>query len=225
MPTNRRVDLKKLTVWALICALSYVVVALIQIPVFPAAPFLELEFKDAVLMIGAFIYGPVAGCLMSVAVALLELVTISNTGLIGAAMNIVSSCAFVVPAALVYRKHRTIKGAVGGLCVGGACMVAAMLLWNALITPLYMGAPREVVMGMLLPVFLPFNLLKGVMNGALVLLLYKYVVTQLRKARLLPSSDGQTAPAHKHRTLAVTLISLGVLATATLIILVLQGVI
>lgn len=224
MQTDRRVDSKKMVVWALFCALSFVVVALIRIPVFPAAPFLELEFKDAVLMIGAFIYGPVAGCLMSVAVSLLEMVIFGDTGLIGAAMNILSSCAFVVPAALIYRKHRTIKGAVGGLGVGSVCMVIVMLLWNALITPLYMGAPREMVMGMLLPVFLPFNALKGVMNSALVLLLYKSIVTQLRKARLLPSDEGQPS-ARKHRTLAVALISLLVLATAVLIILVLRGII
>ena len=63
-----------------------------------------------------------------------------------------------------------------------------MLLWNYLITPIYMGVDREIVVSMLLPGFLPFNLLKGGLNSALTLLLYKPISAALRKARLMPAA-------------------------------------
>ena len=68
-------------------------------------------------------------------------------------------------------------------------MTGVMLLWNYLITPLYMNVPRDVVVAMLPTAFLPFNLVKALMNGALTMLLYKPVVTALRKARLVPEHE------------------------------------
>ena len=54
-----------------------------------------------------------------------------------------------------------------------------------------MGVPRDVVAKMLLPTFLPFNLLKGGMNAALAMLLYKPLVTALRRLHLMqPSGSG-----------------------------------
>ena len=81
-------------------------------------------------------------------------------------------------------------GAILGLTAGTLCMTAIMLLWNWLITPLYMKVDRSVVADMLIPVFLPFNLVKGGINATLTLLLYKPVVTALRKAKLLSESTG-----------------------------------
>ena len=64
-------------------------------------------------------------------------------------------------------------------------MVLIMLLWNYLITPVYMGYPREAVAELLIPVFLPFNLMKGGLNAAFAMILYKPVVTAFRYAHLL----------------------------------------
>ena len=103
-------------------------------------------------------------------------------------------------------------------------MTGVMLLWNYLITPLYLNVTREVVVGMLLPAFLPFNLIKALMNGALTMLLYKPVVMALRKARLVPEED-RSAGAHRKDRLSVTIIAVIALATAVLLGLVLAGVI
>ena len=54
-------------------------------------------------------------------------------------------------------------------------MTVIMAGANLLVTPLYMGVGREVVKGMLLPAIIPFNLLKGVINGAITLLVYKRI--------------------------------------------------
>ena len=60
-----------------------------------------------------------------------------------------------------------------------------MLLWNYWIAPIYMGYPREAVAALLLPAFLPFNLIKGGLNAAITLVLYKPVVTALKRSRLI----------------------------------------
>lgn len=180
---------KKMTTLAMLCAMAFICVACIRIPLIPAAPFLTYEPKDAIIAIGGFIFGPLSALLIAVIVALVELVTISSTGIIGMVMNILSSFGFAFVASAVYCKKRTLSGAVLGLACGVFMQTALMLLWNYFITPIYMGTPRSVVAGMLLPVFLPFNLIKSSINAVLTMLIYKPAVTALRKAGLVPQNN------------------------------------
>jgi riboflavin transporter FmnP len=175
---------------AMFAALSFVSVLIAKV-IPNVAGFLSYEPKDAVIVIAGLLYGPLTSVLISVIVSLIEMLTISSTGPYGFLMNVISTCAFAVPAAWYYQKHKTQKDAVIGLCLGVITMVVAMLLWNYIITPFYMGVSRETVAGMLMSVFLPFNLVKGGINAGLTLLLYKPVVVALRKAGLAqPSSTG-----------------------------------
>lgn len=210
---------KKLVTTGMLCAIAFVVVFLIRIPV---VVFLKYEPKDVIITIGGFMLGPVASFAISAVVSLLEMVTISDTGIIGCIMNLISSCGFCCTAAYIYKKRRTMSGAVVGLICGGILMTALMLLWNYLITPIYMGYPREAVAAMLLPVFLPFNLLKSALNAGITLLIYKPVVGALRRARLI-----ETISSAKPRKLSAGLIlaALIMIATGVLIALVLSGVI
>ena len=97
-----------------------------------------------------------------------------------------------------------------------------MLLWNYLITPLYMtGTSRSDIAGMLMPVFLPFNLLKAGLNSAFILLLYKPLVVSLRKAGLLPA----TGSGAKSAKFGVTIFAALLLTTCVLFVLVLRGII
>ena len=152
--------------------------------------FLDFEFKSVVICIGGFTLGPAAAVILSVLVPVVEFFTYSGTGPYGLIMNIVATAAFCCPACYIYKRRHTMNGAVAGLAVGTVSLTVVMVLWNYLITPLYQGVPREVVAGMLLPVFLPFNLTKGGLNMAATLLLYKPVVTALRRAGLVPPSQG-----------------------------------
>ena len=101
-------------------------------------------------------------------------------------------------------------------------MVAVMLLWNYLITPIYQGMPREKIVPMLPTLFLPFNLVKGGLNMAAALLLYKPVVGALRTAKLVPESDSS-----RKGTLNIgfLLFALALLATFIVLMLVLAGII
>lgn len=210
---------RKLTLIAMFCAIAYVVMVIARIPV---VLFLKYEPKDVILTIGGFLLGPLASAAMSVIVSFVEMFTVSDTGIIGFVMNVLSSCSFACTAAVIYKKKHTLKGAVIGLVSGCAVMVGVMLLWNYFITPLYMGYPREAVAELLLPAFLPFNLLKGGLNAGFTILLYKPVATALRKAHLAPESltGGQES---KGGRVGILLAAGALLVTCVLLVLVMQG--
>lgn len=213
---KKRFSVKKLVLLAMLAAMAYVIVSLVRIPV---VLFLKYEPKDVVITIGGFLLGPMASFITSLVVSLLEMVTISETGPIGCLMNLISTCAFSCTAAFIYKRKHTLAGAVSGLAIGGVFMVVIMLLWNWLITPLYMGVERSVVEGMLLPAFLPFNTLKAGLNSALILLLYKPLVTGLRKTGLVDTGSSQSGGSK----ISIYLLGAGLLITCIVLLLVLQG--
>ena len=218
-PNSKSVNTHKIVVTAMLCAVSFIAVLLGRL-IPPVMGFLSYDPKDAVIAIAGFIYGPLTAVIISVVVSLIEMFFGSSTGIYGFIMNVVSTCAFAVPAALIYKKFHNMKGAFGGLALGMVCMTIMMLLWNYIITPFYMGMPREAVAEMLVPIFLPFNLIKSGINTGLTLVLYKPLVTALRKAHLVPAHGDSKGSFH----VGFTIISLVVLATFVLLFLVFTGV-
>ena len=223
MQKNKLTDVKTVAVCGMLCAMAFALTAVSHFlipPLFPAASFLTFDPKDVVLAIGAMLLGPVPALVVTVIAALLEMVTFSSTGWIGFVMNVVASGAFILPGAFLYRRRRTWGNAVGGLLLGAVCMTAMMLLWNAFLTPLYMGMPRQAVAAMLLPVFLPFNLLKGGINAAVTLLVYKPLVKALRSAKLLPPQSSSSAG--QKRTLMTVVIAVALLVICAVVLLLLN---
>ncbi len=209
--------IKKMTTIAMLCAISYVAMFTVRIPV---VLFLKYEPKDVIIAIGGFMMGPMAAFTVSLVVGLIEMFTISDTGIIGFVMNVLSSCSFACVAALIYKYRKNIKGAVAGLVVGTFTMVLVMLLWNYLITPLYMNVPRSEVVKLLVPAILPFNILKGFLNSAITFLIYKPVVGALRRTKLIES-----AKTGGKSSVGFSIIAVIVLITCILSVLVLKGVI
>ena len=203
---------RRLTLMAMIAAMSYVVMLVGRIPV---VMFLKYDPKDIVIAIGGFMLGPGAAALTSLLVSLIEMVTVSETGIIGCVMNVLSTVAFVLPAALVYHHKRTLKSAAFGLALGAVAMTAIMLAWNYILTPIYMGYPRAAVAEMLVPVFLPFNLLKGLLNAAFTMLLYKPVSTALKRTRII-AAEGEKAPV---KTFRPTVVISSIVLIATCVVL------
>ena len=171
----------------MLSAMAYIVMLAVHVKVFN---FLTFDPKDAVISVGGFILGPFTAFLISFVVSLIEMFTVSETAYIGFFMNLISTSAFACTAAFVYKKVHTYKGAVIGLVLGIICSTAMMLLWNYIVTPFYMGVPREQVAAMLPTVFLPFNLVKGIINMALSLMIYKPLITVLRNTGIvMPSKN------------------------------------
>ena len=161
--------------------------------------FLSFDAKDAVITIAAFIFGPISSIIISVIVALIEFITISETGWYGLIMNISSSVVFSLTASLIYKKKHDINGALIGFASAVTATTGVMLLLNIFVTPFYlvayMGMPKAIasdtVIGMLASLLLPFNFAKSLMNSAIAMLLYKPVLTALRRARLVKSGHGK----------------------------------
>ena len=220
---GRRTNVKTLTSLAMLTAIAYVVMILSKsLP--QVSGFLQLDLKDTVICIGGFVYGPLAAAVISIVVAVVEMFTYSDTGFIGCIMNMLATASFCCTASFVYKKVHTKKGAVLGLALAVVVLVAVMLLWNYLITPLYMtNFSRAEIAGMLPTIFLPFNLVKGGLNMAAILLLYKPVVTALRKAKLVPPSQTIVGSGGKVNA-GLLLFALALLATCVTMALVMMGI-
>ena len=106
-------------------------------------------------------------------------------------MNIISSCSFVVPAALVYKSKKSFKGALLALLTGFVSVIIVMTLWNIIITPIYMSIDRKILINTYLLAIVIFNIVKTLINVAMVLLLYKPIVSALRATRLVAAKTGK----------------------------------
>lgn len=217
---KQTMDARYIALVGMFSALSFVLVLVGRL-VPNVAGFLSYDPKDAAVVIAGFLMGPLASVLVSVIVSVIEMVSISTTGVYGLIMNIVSTCAFAVPATLIYKKYHTQKGAVIGLVVSVAVLAATMVAWNYVITPFYMGVPRSVVAGMLASVFLPFNLVKGGINATLALLVYKPVVNALRAAKLVEAGSGSSKG---KVNVAFVCVIAAVLVTLVLLLLAMAGI-
>ncbi|NLY71681.1 MAG: ECF transporter S component [Clostridiales bacterium] len=177
---NRTEGTAKLTKMAMLGAISLVLVLLVRIP-FPPAPFLVYDPADVPIIISGFAFGPLAGIIITFVVSFIQAFALGGDGIIGFFMHMVSTGIFVIVAGLYYKRGKTRKRAVIALVLGVIVMCASMIGWNLLITPIYMGVPREAVLAMILPIILPFNILKGVINALITFIIYKPISRFLHK--------------------------------------------
>ena len=175
--TERTVKLAKM---AMLCAISVVLMLLIRVP-FPPAPFLVYDPADIPIIISAFAFGPMAALAMTAVVTFIQAFILGGDGLIGFFMHLVATGAFVLLAGSIYKKHKTKKTAVIGLLCGIVVMTITMMGWNLLITPMFLGVEREAVIAMLLPIIMPFNLLKAGINALVTFLTYKPIARFLHR--------------------------------------------
>jgi riboflavin transporter FmnP len=174
-------DVNKLVKLALLTALSIMLMMAIRFPIIPSAPFLEYEPGDVPALIGTFLYGPGAGLLITAAVSLFQATTVSaGSGWIGAVMHIVATGTMVLVAGAIYRRIHTFKGAVLALLAGTIGMTLMMIPLNLYFTTKFLGVPVEAVKAMIVPVIIPFNVIKASANSALTVLVYKSVAKVLR---------------------------------------------
>ena len=177
---------KQLTTIGTLCALAYAATVFGRVPLIL---FLKYDPKDIIVTLGGFVFGPLDSLSMAVLVSLAEMLTVSENGILGFLMNVISSASFACTAAFLYRKKRMRLGAAAGLLCGWGCMIAIMLLWNYLIAPIYMGTSREAVARLLIPALLPFNLIKGGLNAGITMLLYRPVTAGLRHSHFIETDQ------------------------------------
>ena len=219
---NSRFSSKKIALIGLFCAIAYVFTLIGGLLPISVAGFLKYDPKDIIVAIAGFILGTSSALAISVLTALLELVTgISTTGFYGLLMNIISTASFACIASFIYKRTKSLRGAIFGLVTATLITTCLMLLWNYFITPFYMSVPRDAIERMLPTTFLPFNLIKYGINSCLALLIYKPVVTAMRKSHIIES----TSPPKARPRLWTTIITAFVLASLIFCLLILAEVI
>lgn len=174
-------SVKKMVTMAVMAALSIVLMLLIRFPIIPAAPYLIYEPADVPVLIGSFLFGPAAGLLITVVVSAIQAFLLSPDGWVGLVMHVAATGTFVVTAGLIYRKFHTLKGAITALAAGTLAMTLIMIPVNLIIQPIYYHMPVEEVAKLILPVLLPFNLIKAGVNSVLAFIVYKSISKIVRK--------------------------------------------
>ena len=177
--TNRW-STKQLVTMALMCAIA-ALLSFIEFPIFPAASFLKLDISLVPSAVVGFAYGAGPGVLVGTVCAVVHAAISGNW--VGAIMNIIVTCAFVIPSAALYKRNRTFKGAVTGMVVSVVCLVVAAIVANLVIDPLFYGLPFETVAGLIVPAILPFNIIKGVVIALLTGLVYKSISNLITPAK------------------------------------------
>lgn len=180
--TNRW-DTKTLVTMALFATVG-VLLSYIEIPLFPPAPYLKFDPSFITAMVGAFLYGPVAGIIIGILQNVVHGLFSTGGGMFGALMNCAIAVAYVWPASLIYKRRKVLSRAVVGLVLGIVCGTLVAILMNMWITPLYTaGATTQMVIAMIVPVLIPFNLIKLAIDSVLTMLVYKPVSNMLKPAK------------------------------------------
>lgn len=173
MLTNKT---RMLTSMSMLAGLSLVLVLLINFPILPAVPFMKYDPADVPILIGTFLFGTMGGLILTVFVSVFQGLFISGDGgPIGIIMHILATGSFVVTAGCIYQRTRTKRAAAVALICGSLAMTVVMVACNLIFTPLFLGAPMEKVVEMLLPAIVPFNLIKAGINAVLTWMIYKPV--------------------------------------------------
>lgn len=185
---NSRLSTAMIARLAMMTAVSLVLLLIVRIP-FPPAPFLVYDPADVPIYITAFAFGPAAGLIVTLVVCLIQAFMLGGDGLYGFLMHFVATGIVAVVIGLMYARNKTRKRAVASLVTGVIVATAVMCVMNLIITPLYMGAPREAVVAMLPTAIIPFNLLKAGLNAVLTFILYKRVSGFLHRGSTVAAAE------------------------------------
>ena len=173
-----------------------------QISVPFAPPFYKIDFSDVPGLIGGFAMGPIAGIFITLVKILIKLLLQgTSTMYVGELGNFLGSVSFIIPAALIYKHHKTKHTAYIALAVGVVVMVCWSIIGNCFITlPFYgkvafNGIENIIAMGtkvnpritnlmtFVIYAIVPFNFLKGIVVSIVTTLLYKRVRVIIRMAQ------------------------------------------
>lgn len=167
---------KRIAMYALFVALS-MAVSFVDFPIMPGVEWLKYDPSGIVSLVAGFAYGPAAAAIVSVLGFLPHLFT--NPW--GTLMAVLVALALSVPAALIYRRNKTRKGAVIGIIVGAIVALAVAIVGNLIVTPFYAHMTTAQVVALIVPALLPFNALKFTIHGVITFLIYKPISNLLNR--------------------------------------------
>ena len=181
--SKRRASAKRLAFMAIFVALSYAV-SFWEIPLFPATPYLKLDFGNVFILLVSFLLGPVEGIIVCALKECLRMLG-SSSGCVGELANMAATTAFILLPSIVYQFRKGLRWVIP--CLIAACFIGtgAALITNRFITfPLYMGGAAASVFNDVFWFIVAFNMIKTASIGLLTVLLYKRLSNFLKKLKI-----------------------------------------
>ncbi len=210
----KKEKLIKASVTGVFCALAFILTVVLRFKV----SFLSFDLKDTVLAVISLMYGPIYGVASAGIVAVLEFLSVSDTGIYGLIMNFISSAAFTLVAGLIYKYKRTFSGAILAVSFSVLSVCIVMCLANILITPYYMGVTGREVIALIPTLLLPFNLCKSLINAAATIIIYKPIRNILKRSGIEQKSTEHKSNLSKSILLCVISLVIIILTTIFLIL-------
>ena len=209
LKTRRSISSARYITVTAICAALAGVLMLLEIPLFFAPSFYELDLSELPVLFCGFFLGPVAGVVCELLKILIKLfLKGTTTAFVGDFANFFVGCSMILPATILYHVKKSKASAIVGLIAGTLTMTVFGSLFNAVyLLPKFsalFGMPMEAIIAMgtavnggitsvstlVLFAVVPFNILKGCVVSVLTFLLYKRVETVLFRS-VRPKSQPQ----------------------------------
>ncbi len=194
---QKKINVRKLAVSAVLGGVATVLMFLsFSIPLIPS--FIKLDFSELPALIAAFSMGPLSGVVVCFVKNAVNVIFTTTAGA-GELCNFLMGVTFVLPAGWIYKKRKSLKGAVIGSLVGAAVMAVCSLPINYFISypaySLFYGLSTEIILGMyrainpnvknlfeaLLWFNVPFTFFKGACDVVLTFLVYKRLSPVIKK--------------------------------------------
>lgn len=186
---KRTISSKNIAGIAVFCALSYIFY-FIKFPIFPATPFLELDFSNVFIILGGYMYGPIGGVIILIIKEVLH-IPVGSTGGVGELANVIVGLFYVLLPTIIYKYKKGIKTVI--ITLFCACVFASVsaLIANRFINFPLFGLSKEMFYSVIWFI-LAFNLIKHISISAITLLLYKRLSKLFIKIKLKETDKKDT---------------------------------
>lgn len=163
---------KKLVLVSLFTAISLILSITIYFPILPQASYLLYDPGDIPLLIVALYIGVFEGLLATLIVSILMALITGQGGPIGALMHFIATGTLISVAGLFFKRLKKLEIP---LILGTLSMAGVMSIANLIFTPIYLGVSIKEVLALIVPVIIPFNLIKAGINSFLTYILTKVI--------------------------------------------------
>lgn len=171
--------LKRRVAASLLGTVSFLVMVLVSIPIIPSAAYLKYEPSGAVLLLTAALIHPAAGLLACFVKDLLYFFA-TGANIFGVMADFLCTGSFALTGAWLLRMPRGRVGAAGRILPAVLVSTLVMIPANFAVLYLQFGMSSHAVWASM-PAIIPFNLVKGTLNGGLYLFLAPPLVRALGK--------------------------------------------
>lgn len=179
-------DTRKAMLTAMLSAIAVILAISFHVPIIPAAAYLEYDMADIPILFITLSLGIPYGLISTIVVSVLQGIAASASGIIGIIMHIFATSILVIVSGLIYKHFNSIIGLIVALIVGVIAWVVGMVIFNIIFTPIFLGTPRQAVIEMIVPITIPFNVIKAGANSVAGAILYLSLSPIL--SRFIPSA-------------------------------------